>query len=761
MAENDWIEKGWECLEKEDYAQAKECFEKAAKEGIAEAYCELGNLYFAGNGTEKDLQKAFEMYQKGAKAGDPVCMDNLGMCYFWGYGTETDLQKAAFYNEKAAKAGVVRAMFDTGLNYERGYGVSQNIEKAIYWLEQAADKDHATALMELGGLYNNGEYVDKDPEKAFSYYQKGVELGDSRCKFYLSSFYENGLVVDKDMEKAKTLCQEAYDWYYEQAVAEDNDEAQFRLGSFFDSGLPLIGIDQDYSQAAEWYEKAAENGMDAAQNNLGIMYYHGVGVGQNYEKAFWWFSKAAERMEQGALSNLGNCYYWGHGVEQDYEKAVKYHHKAACLGYANSQEVLGEMYYDGKGVEQNYTQAAYWLKKSCEQGERSAFGPLGDCYREGVGVEKDEKTAFELYQTGAEMGDLQSKVSFAECLIEGWGTHPDLKKAYQILEAVCHDEGVYREKLITMTSREDKSGRVFWEDPLDEYNLKYYAKAYYLLGTLTYAGKVSGGPNASTALALFRMADRLGYDDQEQPMLSAKKLIEKIERESQESLGIAKNKSYIEIRDLGARGKMGRFDIYVHHADGTESNIRFGTDRRKFCYLLMLLLISNKDSVQGLMARFFCYGRERLVSLAKISGLADEFGPEKWIEKFIYNEVVSKDEDGNKHWSYEYANWMYSNEVRKASEFLKEVCSDDELELYQIRTTGGRDSIASIAISPEQIVIPDSLLVYTKNLPSKNFMLSYKSVGRTSQDFAITKRLNPNKYEDWDEETEPKGQFLE
>ena len=756
MAENKWFEKAWACMEKEDYAQAKEYFEKAVEDGFAEAYSDLGNLYFEGNGVEKDEKKAFEMYLKGAKAGDPIGMYNLGICYFWGDGTDIDLQKAAFYHEKAAKAGLVEAMFDTGLNYVRGYGVSQNIKKALFWLEKAAEEDNSAALLELGNLYRDGEYVEKDLEKAFAYYQKGVALGDDRCKLCLSSFYEKGLVVDKDMEKAKTLCQEAYDWYYEQAVTENSDEAQFRLGCIYDSGLPLIGIDQDYVQAAEWYEKAAQNGMDAAQNNLGNMYIHGVGVAQNYEKAVYWFTKAAEKRNMEAMNNLGNCYYWGHGVEQDYGKAAEYHSKAANLGYANSQEVLGELYFDGKGVEQNYTQAAYWFKEGCENGERTAFGPLGDCYREGLGVEKDERMAFELYQTGAQMEDLQSKVALAECLIEGWGTHADLKKAFQILEGVCSDEEEYREKLVTMVVDEDEKGRIFWENPLDEYNLKYYAKAYFLLGTLYYARKGTGGSSPSKAIAMLRMADRLGYEDKDHPELSVGKLIEKIENECQESKEA--DKGYIEIRDLGKRGRMGRFDIYVHHADGTESNVRFGTNRRKFCYLLMLLLISNKDSVQGLMARYFCYGRNRLVSLARISGLADESGAEKWIEKFIYNEVF---EDVKKQWIYEYANWMYSNETRKASEFLKEVCSDDELELYKIRMTGGRDSIASIAISPEQIVIPDSLVIYTKNLPSRNFMLSYKFVGRRPQNFAEARRLNPNKYEDWDEETELNAQIKE
>lgn len=747
MAELGWYDKALECMEKEDYAQAKEYFEKAVEEGVTKAYCDLGNLYYNGNGIEKDYKRAFELYQKGAKAGDPNSLHNLGMCYFWGQGTETDLQKAAFYNEKAAKAGVVKSMFDMGLNYERGYGVSQNIEKALFWFEKAAEEDFPMAFVELGNLYSVGEMVEKDLEKSFNYYKRGAELGNPTSKLQLSEYFEEGIVVEKDLEKAKSLCQEAYDYYYEKAIVEDDGEAQFRLGIIYFYGMPLVDIDKDYTQSAEWFEKSAKNGYDHAQNNLGIMYTHGIGVAQNYEKAFYWYSQAAERMCQEAIGNVANCYYLGRGVVQDYDKAAEYHTKAANLGYANSQEVLGGMYMDGKGVEQNFTQAAYWLKQSCDNGEMTAFGPLGDCYRKGLGVDKDEKKSFELYQKGTEMGDLRSKVSMAECLIEGWGVKCDIQQATQLLEAICNDEVEYRDNLVTMTSREDEFGHIFMQNPLDEVNLPYYAKAYYLLGNLYYAGKGSDGGDTSKAIAMLRMAERLGYEDKDQASITLEKLIKKIESEEEKS----GNNCNIEIRDLGVgvRGRMGRYDIYVHHADGSESYVRFGTDRRKFCYLLLLLLISNKESVQGLMARFFCYGRNRLISLANTTGLAGDVGPEKWIEKFIYNESVEKDELGRKNFTYEYANYMYSNELRKASEYFNEVCSDDELELYQIRMSGGRDSIASIAISPEQVIVPDSLLVYTKNLPSRDFMLKYKSVGRRPQDYAKTKLLNPNKYEEW------------
>ena len=71
MAELGWYDMALECMEKEDYAQAKEYFEKALEEGVIEAYYDLGSLYFEGNGVEQDYKRAFDYYQKGAKAGEP------------------------------------------------------------------------------------------------------------------------------------------------------------------------------------------------------------------------------------------------------------------------------------------------------------------------------------------------------------------------------------------------------------------------------------------------------------------------------------------------------------------------------------------------------------------------------------------------------------------------------------------------------------------------------------------------------------------
>jgi len=687
---------------------------------------------------------AIQELENAAKQGDIDACRELGILYYEGNEVAVDLEKSAYYFSKAAKAGDCHSMYCMGLNYIGGTGVPQDAEKGFYWFEEAAKKGDSYAMFELASHYYTGDVVKQDYAKALDYYEQAAQHGNIYAMINAAKLYENGHSGEKDIEKARVFFQEGYKKLEEWAIEEDDDLAQEWLGELYYAGCPLIDVKIDYPQAVVWFEKAAKAGNISALINLGLCYRYGIGTIVDMGKAIELNEKAAAKNETKAMCNLASIYSMGEGVEKDEKKAVELWAKAANLGDPIGQSCLGEMYMLGKGVTQNYTQAAYWSRKAHEGGADGATDNLAILYQKGLGVEKDEKKAFSLYSEAAERNNLHSRVSMAECYIEGLGTKQDLNKAYKILESICNEEEEMREESVTYIFNE---GSVY--NPFNYQDVEFYAKAYYLLGTLIYAGKGPDGKDASKSLALLRMAERLGFKDDELKGASVSDLISKIEDEA-ETTGET-NESYIEIRDLGHRGKMGRYDIYVHHADGTESIVRFGTDRRKFCYLLLLLLVSNKDSVQGLMARFFCYGRDRLVSLANISLLNDEEGPDKWIEKFIYSEVPMKDEYGNIGYSYEYANWMYSNEVRKASEFFGEVCSNDELEQYKIRSTGGRNSITTIAVKPEQIVVPESLVKYTKDLPTRDFMLNYKQVMRRSGKIELAKRLYAKYYENWND----------
>ena len=76
---------------------------------------------------------------------------------------------------------------------------------------------------------------------------------------------------------------------------------QRQIGTAYHFGL---GVTQDYSQASDWFRKAAEQGDAEAQYCLGCAYSNGDGVVEDEDLSLKWLRKAAEQGNadaQGAL----------------------------------------------------------------------------------------------------------------------------------------------------------------------------------------------------------------------------------------------------------------------------------------------------------------------------------------------------------------------------------------------------------------------------------------------------------------------------
>jgi len=91
-------------------------------------------------------------------------------------------------------------------------------------------------------------------------------------------------------------------------------EAQLMLEIYLAVGR---GLPQDEALAAEWYRRAAEQGVVAAQYALGSAYLGGFGVEQNIPEAQMWLNLAAEQGEFMAARQLGVLYLEGSDVPQD------------------------------------------------------------------------------------------------------------------------------------------------------------------------------------------------------------------------------------------------------------------------------------------------------------------------------------------------------------------------------------------------------------------------------------------------------------
>lgn len=132
------------------------------------------------------------------------------------------------------------------------------------------------------------------------------------------------------------------------------------------------GVEQDFREAARWYEKLAKLGDARAQTSLGLMYARGYGVEKNLRMAHRYWSFAAAQNDPGAQFNLGLTYSRGDGVAQDFERAFQWYTKAANRGHVQAQHNLGMLYYLGKGVDGDPVRAYFWVKVAALQGDEVA-----------------------------------------------------------------------------------------------------------------------------------------------------------------------------------------------------------------------------------------------------------------------------------------------------------------------------------------------------------------------------------------------------
>jgi TPR repeat protein len=171
-------------------------------------------------------------------------------------------------------------------------------------------------------------------------------------------------------------------------AAQGDADAQNFLGTLYETGE---GIQQDFTQAAEWYSKSAQQGYAKAQTNLGFLYEKGKGVPQDNTQAIHWIAKAAEQGLAVAQESLGYFFSTGLGVEKDYAQALRWFRLSAEQDVAGAQYNLGIIYENGLGVNRDREQALFWYRKAAGQGLTKANNAIAALSNQGS--PKDESTA--------------------------------------------------------------------------------------------------------------------------------------------------------------------------------------------------------------------------------------------------------------------------------------------------------------------------------------------------------------------------------
>ena len=167
----------------------------------------------------------------------------------------------------------------------------------------------------------------------------------------------------------------------------------------------------------------AESGHYKAQNYLGSMYHYGVGVTLDYKKAAEWYQKASDQGYADASVRLGGLYRKGDGVRKNYDKAKKLFEKALKKSPNNvdAQLSIGILYYNGEGVEQDYIKAAEWFQKAAQQGNMKGIGWYKSAVKAQANSKNKSPTTIEEYQKAAEQGDAEAQVELGDIFYSGKG----------------------------------------------------------------------------------------------------------------------------------------------------------------------------------------------------------------------------------------------------------------------------------------------------------------------------------------------------
>ncbi len=396
-----------------DYESAAGFYERAARNGSAEAAYALAALY-------RDAL----LQEEGADHA----------------ATEAALrEKAFFWMREAAVGGWPQAQYEVAVFYYSGKGVEADPVQALTWLETAAENNHVLAQRFLGALYMNGANADglvtvkPDAKKGASWYLRAAYNDDGPSQAVMGQLYMAGRGIERDSIQAikwnrlaaakgeagaqrrlsSLYAEQKRRSNYEQAIliqredfAKGDARAGYRLGRiYYYAPAPYANIRQAVKLFTETSGKVGASAL-----MLGVANEEGKGVPQNFALAVNWYRKAISLGQNEAYAYLGSAFLDGRGVPASEDEAVRLLQEGADKGDARSQRRLAVLYTQGKGVPYDYEKALHWSLQAAQNGDVQAMYLAGAMYEKGIGTAASLPDARRLYQQAVDSAGLDEFV---------------------------------------------------------------------------------------------------------------------------------------------------------------------------------------------------------------------------------------------------------------------------------------------------------------------------------------------------------------
>lgn len=314
----------------------------------------LSQCYAEGKGVKKSGKEAEMWAIKAADLSNKAAFDYL--------------LKRIEANDPKDPASV-NAILTVADGYFYGKGAKKDYNKAFELYEKLAKQENLVAQKRLVEYYSDAKNPKKDAEKTLSWQERIAKRGDAETQYQLGKYYLT-LVPDTASNTTSTPAKPAQAAATATATTQHNTpsirhrSAMKANVKFTSKEKPMKYINE--TKGVQWLTKASEQNYVQAQNELGTYYT----AKQDFAQALNYYQKAAQRDFAEAQCNLANCYYNGTGAERSYEKAAELYRQSARNGYPIAQYRLAHCYFHGEGIGQSDDRAADWFDQACENGEQ-------------------------------------------------------------------------------------------------------------------------------------------------------------------------------------------------------------------------------------------------------------------------------------------------------------------------------------------------------------------------------------------------------
>jgi TPR repeat protein len=332
---------------------------------------------------------------------------------------------------QAANLGSMKSECMVGTMYKYGRGVTTDLSQAFNWFLKASEQGSTDGIAGLRSMgYNNASFAS-----AFAANQTLAAQGDPTAEYVVGLFYLSRSGTDAVADMVANTNQAVL--WLQKATAQGSLPAEFELGLIDIAFNTRTGIILNVPQGLQLITQAANQGLVAAQNELGMLYAYGLYANTNFNptgtkdglpkdlvQSFDWYLKSAQQGDATGEYNVGFMYQTGTGASKDSAQAMAWYQKAATQANAPAEVAIAGMYMSAlpatknyrmgvnwqvdkafwsqpnlhtPAANKNYALAMAWLQKAAAQGNPLAEYELGIMNFYGVGVPVNSNLALQWF----------------------------------------------------------------------------------------------------------------------------------------------------------------------------------------------------------------------------------------------------------------------------------------------------------------------------------------------------------------------------